>query len=59
MTRILITSLYYAALFAPLSLAQGDCPALPETGVQIGEPVPMVPGNIPAGCSSYEILVGQ
>jgi cutinase len=59
MARILITSLYYVALFAPLSLAQGECPALPETGVQIGEPVPIVPGDIPAGCSSYEILVGQ
>jgi hypothetical protein len=59
MARMLISYLYYAGIFAPLCLAQADCPPLPETGVKIGEPVPIVPGNIPVGCSAFEILVGQ
>jgi hypothetical protein len=59
MTHILITSFYYAALFTSISIAQGDCPSLPETGVQIGEPVPIIPGDIPSTCLDFEILVGQ
>ena len=35
-----------------------DCPELPDTGVTIGEPVPVNPDDIPSGCSAYEILVG-
>lgn len=35
------------------------CPELPETGVTMGEPVPMRPEDIPGGCSEFEILVGK
>lgn len=59
MLRISLISIFHFALLARLSFAQEDCPPLPETGVQIGEPVPIVPGDIPAGCSAFEILVGQ
>lgn len=40
-------------------LAQEECPSVPDTGSTIGEPVPMIPGDIPSGCSPYEILVGK
>ncbi|KAK1659748.1 cutinase-domain-containing protein [Colletotrichum godetiae] len=36
-----------------------DCPELPETGVTIGDPVPIRPEDIPAGCSDFEILVAR
>jgi hypothetical protein len=35
------------------------CPEIPDTGVIIGEPVPIRPEDIPPGCSDYEILVGK
>lgn len=35
-----------------------ECPEIPDTGVTIGDPVPIRPQDIPAGCSDYEILVG-
>jgi hypothetical protein len=35
------------------------CPEIPGTGVTIGDPVPMKPENIPAGCSDFEILVAR
>jgi hypothetical protein len=59
MTRILFSGLCCATLFSVLGLAQTDCPPLPDTGVKIGEPVPIVPADVPAGCSAFEILVGQ
>lgn len=40
-------------------VAAQNCPELPDTGVVMGEPVPMHPEHIPAGCSDYEILVGE
>ncbi|KAL2880820.1 hypothetical protein SGCOL_003847 [Colletotrichum sp. CLE4] len=36
-----------------------DCPELPETGVTIGDPVPIRPEDIPVGCSDFEILVAR
>ncbi|KAK7445679.1 hypothetical protein CaCOL14_002249 [Colletotrichum acutatum] len=51
--------------FSVLSLSvvngQGtdDCPEIPETGVTIGDPVPIRPEDIPAGCSDFEILVAR
>lgn len=39
--------------------AQETCPQIPDTGVEIGQPVPIVPGDIPPGCSDFEILVGM
>ena len=42
-----------------ISSAQETCPEIPANDVQIGEPVPIVPGDIPKGCSAYEILVGK
>ncbi|KAJ0298224.1 hypothetical protein COL516b_010147 [Colletotrichum fioriniae] len=36
-----------------------DCPEIPETGVTIGDPVPIRPEDIPAGCSDFEILVAR
>ncbi|KAL0931552.1 uncharacterized protein CTRU02_214287 [Colletotrichum truncatum] len=41
--------------------AQGSdsCPAVPDTGVTIGDPVPIRPQDIPAGCSDFEILVAR
>lgn len=59
MPRTSLISILHFALLARPSLTQENCPPLPETGVQIGEPVPIVPGDIPAGCSAFEILVGQ
>ncbi|KAI1858219.1 hypothetical protein JX265_010887 [Neoarthrinium moseri] len=35
------------------------CPEIPDTGVTIGDPVPIKPENIPKGCSDYEILVAR
>jgi cutinase len=35
------------------------CPEIPDTGVTIGEPVPIRPEDIPPGCSDYEILVAR
>ncbi|OHF04452.1 hypothetical protein CORC01_00304 [Colletotrichum orchidophilum] len=63
--------MFFTKLFAlavalsvvPLSVvsAQGtdDCPEIPETGITIGDPVPIRPGDIPAGCSDFEILVAR
>ena len=45
--------------FCAISTAQEECPELPDSGVEIGEPVPIVPDDIPKGCSDYEVLVGQ
>lgn len=36
-----------------------ECPELPDTGVNMGDPVPMRPEDIPVGCSDFEILVGK
>lgn len=45
---------------ANLAMSQAaDCPEIPDTGVTIGEPVPIRPGDVPRGCSAYEILVGE
>lgn len=55
------TFIYVAWAFA-LSAANAqeqECPEVPETGVEIGEPVPINPGDIPAGCSDFEVLVGK
>jgi hypothetical protein len=48
-------------MFLTLAAAQDstNCPELPETGVTMGEPGPMHPEHIPAGCSDFEILVGE
>lgn len=35
------------------------CPEIPDTGVVIGDPVPIRPDHIPPGCSEFEILVGK
>lgn len=56
-TRLLAVSLLSLALAAAQN--NGSCPQLPDTGVSIGEPVPVHPEHIPAGCSDFEILVGK
>jgi len=48
-----------AFAFFATSSAQEECPELPNSGVEIGEPVPIVPGDVPRGCSDYEILVAR
>lgn len=53
-----ITPLLAFALIS-VSSAQETCPEIPANDVQIGEPVPIVPGDIPKGCSAFEILVGK
>lgn len=53
-----ILSISIISLVARLAAGQ-DCPALPDTGVKMGDPVPMRPEHIPAGCSDFEILVGK
>jgi cutinase len=55
--RLLAVSLASLALVA--AQEPDNCPELPETGVVMGEPVPMHPEHIPAGCSDFEILVGK
>lgn len=47
-----------APFLASLARAQA-CPEIPDTGVHIGDPVPMRPEDIPEGCSDYEVLVGM
>ncbi|KAK4033689.1 cutinase-domain-containing protein [Parachaetomium inaequale] len=56
-SHLLAVSLMSLALAA----AQGsdNCPELPDTGVTMGEPVPMHPEHIPGGCSDFEILVAR
>ena len=54
-TPFLAVSLMSLVLVA----AQDNCPEVPDTGVTIGEPVPIHPEDIPAGCSDFEILVGK
>ena len=46
------------SLFVRLAAGQ-ECPELPDTGVNMGDPVPMRPEDIPDGCSDFEILVGK
>lgn len=46
-------------LVAQLAVSQEDCPDIPPNDVEMGEPVPMIPEDIPEGCSAYEILVGK
>ena len=51
---------YIAVSLLSLTLVTAqECPELPDTGVVMGEPVPMHPEHIPSGCSAYEILVGE
>lgn len=57
-TMLLHRAFVIAATFHAFSLAQ-ECPELPDTGVSIGEPVPIHPEHIPAGCSDFEVLVGM
>lgn len=51
-------SITFLSLVARLVNSQ-ECPELPDTGVNMGDPVPMKPEDIPAGCSDFEILVGM
>ncbi|KAF2258982.1 hypothetical protein CC78DRAFT_556265 [Lojkania enalia] len=57
MAHVLFTALLGAQFLFTLAAAQSDCPDIPDTGVEIGQPVPIVPGDIPPGCSDFEILV--
>ncbi|KAG9254859.1 cutinase-domain-containing protein [Emericellopsis atlantica] len=47
------------ALGQLVSAQDAECPDLPETGIEIGEPVPINPGDIPPGCSDFEVLVAR
>lgn len=51
-------SLIWACAFSIYAQEQ-ECPEVPETGVEIGDPVPINPGDIPPGCSDFEVLVGM
>ncbi|EAQ87090.1 predicted protein [Chaetomium globosum CBS 148.51] len=55
--KLIVGSLAFLALAA--AQESTTCPELPETGVTMGEPVPMHPEHIPAGCSDFEILVAR
>lgn len=58
--RLLVLSLSTLSLASARNARRQDnCPEVPETGVTIGEPVPMIPEHIPQGCSDFEILVGE
>lgn len=54
-----LTTLFLAFSIAATGLGQQACPEIPDTGVEIGEPVPIKPEDIPRGCSPFEILVGM
>lgn len=54
-----LTTLVLFLSLSSICSTQESCPAIPETGVTIGDPVPIKPEDIPRGCSPYEILVGQ
>jgi hypothetical protein len=54
-----LTTLVLTLALSSICSTQETCPAIPETGVTIGDPVPIKPEDIPRGCSPYEILVGQ
>lgn len=47
-----------AAMAAPAPKERAVCPQIPGNAV-LGPAVPMVPANIPIGCSAYEVLVGR
>lgn len=53
--QVLTLSLAAAVLVS----GQTVCPEIPDTGVSIGEPVPIRPEDVPRGCSAHEILVGK
>lgn len=55
---LFILYLAIGLLQAGLIIAQ-TCPEIPDTGVVIGDPVPIRPDHIPQGCSNFEILVGK
>lgn len=54
-----LTTLVLSLSLSSICSTQETCPEIPETGVTIGDPVPIKPEDIPRGCSPYEILVGQ
>lgn len=57
---LLLSTLVFAASACALTIRAGDqtCPPLPS-GFAFGSPVAVTPGDIPNGCSEYEILVGE
>ncbi|KAL2753067.1 carbohydrate esterase family 5 protein [Sodiomyces alcalophilus JCM 7366] len=58
--RLLVLSLAALGLASARNVRRQDnCPEIPETGITIGEPVPMIPEHIPQGCSDFEILVAR
>lgn len=59
MYSLFISTPLLALAFLPFCSAQEQCPEIPENDVEMGQPVPVVPSDIPKGCSDFEILVGK
>lgn len=53
----MLPRLLLALFLFTICLFQEACSELPDTGVGIGQPVPIKPEDIPRGCSNFEILV--
>lgn len=55
-----LLSIGLLTLVVPLAVAQDKgYPDIPKNDIEIGEPIPMNPNDIPESCSAYEILVGM
>ncbi|KAL2106434.1 hypothetical protein VUR80DRAFT_6750 [Thermomyces stellatus] len=53
-----LLSIGLLTLVVPLAVAQDKgYPDIPKNDIEIGEPIPMNPNDIPESCSAYEILV--
>jgi hypothetical protein len=56
----LLAPLLSGTLLCGLGLCAEDPVCTPLPGDYIfGEPVPMVPADVPPGCSDFEVLVGE
>ncbi|KAH8179547.1 cutinase domain-containing protein [Sarocladium implicatum] len=55
---MMIKNLTILAMLIAAAMSQ-ECPEIPDNDIEIGEPVPIRPEDIPSGCSAFEILVAR
>ena len=55
---MMLKNLITLAMLLGAAVSQ-ECPEIPDNDIEIGEPVPIRPEDVPSGCSAFEILVGQ
>lgn len=56
-----LSTLAFAATACALAVRTRNdtCPPIPGENFIFGTPIEMIPGDIPIGCSDYEIVVGK